>query len=439
MATLSRSLVDVAEQVSAGRPAPDLSALADRLSGSAILKIAAEVRALQAAGQPVLNLTVGDFSPKEFPIPAALAQACVRAFETGQTNYPPSDGVPELRAAIARLYERELGLRYPLESIIVQSGGRPGIYAAYLTLVDPGEAVLYPLPSWNNNYYCQLVGARAIEVPTDAANGFMPTAEALAPHIGAARLVVINTPVNPTGTVMPAEQLRAICDLILEENHRRARRGARGLYLLFDQIYWMLTFGAARHVTPVEVAPEMAAWTIMVDGISKSFAATGLRVGWTIAPPDVAQPIRDIIAHAGAWAPKPVQVATAELLDDAEAVHEYHQQMKTEAQRRLDALYQGFQAMRAAGLPVDCLAPQGAIYLSARLDLLGRSFDGRSFTSNDDIRRFVLEQAGFAVVPFDAFGFQGEPGWVRLSVGAVSLADIESGLQRLHRALERVR
>lgn len=441
MTTMSRPLVDVAEYFSADPAARrrDLSTVAAGLVGSEILKIAGEVRAMQAAGKPVLNLTVGDFSPKEFPIPQALTEATVRALETGQTNYPPADGMPELRQAIQRLYERDLGLRYPLSSIIVQSGGRPGIYATYAALIDPGEAVLYPLPSWNNNYYCQLVGARPIEVETRAADGFMPTADSLAPHIRAARLVVINTPVNPTGTVMRADHLRAICDLILAENQRRATTGERGLYLLFDQIYWMLTFGEARHVTPLEVAPEMADWTIMVDGISKSFAATGLRVGWTFAPPAVAGPIRDVIAHIGAWAPKPVQLATAELLNDVGSVHEYHGQMKREAQQRLTALCEGFGAMRAAGLPVDSLDPEGAIYLSARLNLIGREFEGRRFASSDDIRRFVLEQAGFAVVPFDAFGYQGESGWVRLSVGAVSMKDIDGGLQRLRSALERVK
>ncbi len=152
----------------------------------------------------------------------------------------------------------------------------------------------------------------------------------------------------------------------------------------------------------------------------------------------VVGPIKDIIAHVGAWAPKPIQVATADLLNDRETVEEYHSQMKVEVQNRLQALYDGFQAMRAAGLPVDCMAPEGAIYLSANLDLIGRTFDGNVFRTNEDIRQFVLEQAGFAIVAFGAFGFKDENGWFRLSVGAVSTADVKNGLQRLHAALERV-
>lgn len=441
MATTSRSPVDAAAYFGADPAASrrDLSDIAAGLIGSEILKIAGEVRTMQAAGQQVLNLTVGDFSPKEFPIPQMLTDETIAALHNGQTNYPPADGIPELRTAIQHLYERELGLRYPLSSIVVQSGGRPGIYAVYRTLINPGDAVIYPVPSWNNNHYCHMLGARPIEIETRPEDGFLPTAEAIAPHIGEARLVALNTPVNPSGTVMSAEHLRSICELILAENKRRAEQGTPAVYLLFDQIYWMLTFGEVRHYTPPEVLPEMAAYTIFVDGISKGFAATGLRVGWTIAPTALAAPIKDVVAHIGAWAPKPVQVATAELLNDVEAVHEYHVQMKGEVRARLSALYEGFEAMRAAGLPVECLSPEGAIYLSAHIDLIGREVDGAVLRTNDDIRRFVLSAAGFAVVPFNAFGFKEENGWFRLSVGAVSLQEIKDGLPRLQAALTRVK
>jgi aspartate aminotransferase len=440
MSMISRSLVDAAaywDDAPAVRHT-DLSQLAQGLIGSEILKIAADVRELQAAGKPVLNLTVGDFSPKEFPIPQLLSDATIKALQAGNTNYPPSDGMPELRKAIQQLYEQELGLRYPLSSIIVQSGGRPGILATYMALVNPGNSVIYPLPSWNNNHYCHLVGAQPIEVETRAEDGFLPTAEVIAPHIGKARLVCINSPLNPSGAVLTEDQLRAICELIVEENNRRRQQNRPAVYLLFDQIYWMLTFGDARHYTPPELVPEMAAYTVMVDGISKWCAATGLRLGWTIAPAAVAPSIKDLIAHIGAWAPKPVQLATAELLNAHSALEEYLAHMKTEAQTRLTMLYDGFQSMQAEGLPVECMSPEGAIYLSARLNLIGRDVDGETFATNDAIRRYVLDSAGFAVVPFGAFGFREENGWFRLSVGAVSQKNIEDGLPRLRDAIWRV-
>ncbi|GAC1359714.1 MAG: pyridoxal phosphate-dependent aminotransferase [Herpetosiphon sp.] len=413
-----------------------LSSLAQGMTGSEILKIAGEIRRLSAAGQEICNLTVGDFSPQQFPIPAVLAEGIMQAIEQRNTNYPPSDGMPELRQAIVDLYTRALGLTYPVDSVVIVSGARPALYGAYSALVNPGETVVYPVPSWNNNHYSYLVGARAAEVPTRAEDGFLPTAASLEPFIRDARMIALNTPLNPSGTTIEAEELRAIGQLIVDENRRREAAGERALYLLYDQIYWMLTFGAARHYTPPEVLPEMAAYTIFVDGISKAFAATGVRVGWAVAPPEIAGPMRDLVSHLGAWAPKAEQVGTAHLLNQPAAIATYHQAMLPGVQQRLDQLYRGIMAMQDAGLPVDAITPQGAIYLSARFDLIGRTVDGQRLDSNDAIRRFLLAEAGFAVVPFGAFGLRDESGWMRLSVGAVSPEQIEAALVRVRRALE---
>jgi aspartate aminotransferase len=179
MAIMNRPVVEAASYFEAKQAMPqqELSQVAAGLVGSEILKISADIRAMQAAGKPVLNLTVGDFSPKEFPVPQALTEASISALQAGHTNYPPSDGVIELRQAIQRLYTRDLGLDYPLSSIVVQSGGRPGIYATYLALLNPGDKVIYPLPSWNNNHYSHLVGAVPIEIETRREEGFLPTPE----------------------------------------------------------------------------------------------------------------------------------------------------------------------------------------------------------------------------------------------------------------------
>ncbi|MFA6958850.1 MAG: aminotransferase class I/II-fold pyridoxal phosphate-dependent enzyme [Thermoanaerobaculia bacterium] len=414
-----------------------LSSCAMGLIGSEILKIAGEIRAMIASGKSICNLTVGDFSPKEFRIPEVLETATIEALRAGQTNYPPSDGMLELRRAVVDLYECDLGLSYPLETVVIASGARPIIYAAYRAVVDPGDEVLYPLPSWNNNHYCHLVGATKVEVETGPSTNFLPTASQLRPHIRTARMVALNSPLNPTGTVLGEQQLREIVELIAEENRRRTAAGERTLYLLWDQVYWNLTFGEAHHHTPPELVPESAAWTIFVDGISKSFAATGLRVGWTVAPPLVASRMKDILGHVGAWAPRAEQLGAAALLENTSAVREYHAQMIPAVRARLARLYDALMAMKAEGLPCDAISPQGAIYLSAKFDLIGRGFDGASFTTNDAIRHLLLEEAGFAVVPFQAFGRFRDDGWMRLSVGAVSLEQIDEAIPRLRAVLDR--
>jgi aspartate aminotransferase len=244
--------------------------------------------------------------------------------------------------------------------------------------------------------------------------------------------------VNPTGAMFRADALAAICDLVLEENARRRGR-ERPLYLLYDQVYWMLAFGAIPHVTPVALRPAMTEYTISLDAISKSFAATGLRVGWALGPPDVMRYMGDLVVHMGGWAPRPEQVATAALLRSAEAIADYHRIMNRGLKERLDALYAGVRAMQSAGLPVDATAPAGAIYLSARFALAGyRTASGQWLVTNQDIRRYLLDEADFAAVPFQAFGVPDDTGWFRLSVGAVSVADIEAALPKVRRALERV-
>jgi aspartate aminotransferase len=411
-----------------------LSEMALGLVGSEILKIAAEIRTMQAEGRSIVNLTVGDFSSTEFRIPERLERGIREALARGQTNYPPSDGLLELRRAVARFVERIQGLRYPVESVLICGGARPLLYGAYRAVLDPGETVLYPVPSWNNNHYCHLSAAKSIVVRSSPANAFLPTPDDLRPHLPVSRLLVLNSPLNPTGTVFSAEALRAVALAVCEENARRAKTNARPLLVVYDQVYSCLTAASARHVDPVGLVPEIAPYVILIDGISKAFAATGLRVGWSLAPPAITARMRDIIGHVGAWAPRPEQCATAELLDDAEAVDGYLAEIRGGVGARLGALYDGLMALKAEGLPVDAIAPAGAIYLSARFALHGRA----GLVTNEDVRRWVLREAGMAVVPFQAFAYPEDDGWFRLSVGAVSVAQCTSGIARLGEALRRL-
>jgi aspartate aminotransferase len=406
-----------------------LSSLAQGLIGSEVLKIAREVRALIDSGRAVANLTVGDFSPNEFRIPQPLEDLIVENLRAGQTNYPPSEGTMDLRKSVVAFYRDKLGLSYGTDSVMIAGGSRPIIYAAYAAVVDRGDTVVYPTPSWNNNHYTYLVGGKPVELVVGADTNFMPTADMIRPYVREARLIAVCTPLNPTGTVMARSEVEAIATLVVEENERRRSAGERPLYLLWDQVYWMLTFGENKHYAPPQVVPESAAYTIFVDGISKALAATGIRVGWTVAPPAVTARMSDIIGHLGAWAPKAEQLAVAKFLTQHDDIAAFHGTMIEELQLRLNALYDGVQAMKNDGLPVDAIEPQGAIYLSARFDLIDR------FKTNEEIRKFLLDRAGFAVVPFQAFGLKRDDGWFRLSAGAVSVQDCVDGVKRVRDAL----
>ena len=436
MSPTTSTLSVAASADSASGPPFRAAQRAGSLKGSEILRIATEIRAKLAAGEKICNLTVGDFDPRQFRIPKLLEEATIEAIRRGETNYPPGIGMPVLREAVCRFYENSLGLSYPLESVLITTGSRPGVYGTYLTLVGEGERVVYGVPSWNNNYYSHMVGAEAVQIECGAADAFLPTRERLEPVVRGARMIALNSPLNPTGTAFTAESLGAICDLVLEENARRT--AAEGpLYVLYDHVYWQLTFGGVEHVNPVSLRPEMAPYTFLIDGISKAFAATGMRVGWVLGPAKGIKVMENVLTHVGTWAPRAEQVATAKLLDDTAAIATFRESLVSGVQQRLQLLYSAIQEFKAAGHRVDATEPMGAIYLSARFDLRGKTTrNGAKLATADDVRRWLLEETGMAVVPFDAFGSSTDEGWFRLSVGAVSIADIETCLPRLRAGLE---
>jgi len=413
--------------------------MAAGLLGSEILRIAAQIRAMVAEGKEVANLTVGDFAPADFPVPPALVDGIVAALRAGQTNYPPSNGLPELRAAIVEFYRRRMSLEIADGNVLVASGARPVLYATYATLCAPGDRVVFPVPSWNNNHYCHLVGAQAVRVPCTPENDFLPTRASLERAVRGARLLVLTSPCNPTGTMFGEEQLADICDLVLAENARRDA-GERPLYVLYDQVYWMLTFGGVEHVTPALLRPEIAPVTVAIDGISKALAATGLRVGWSVAPPEITSAMSDFLGHVGAWAPRAEQVATARVLSDDAVLDAHLGAMRAKLRDRLVRLHDGIEALRARGHDVRASRPQGAIYVTVYVGAAGRhTADDRLLVTDEDVRRWLLEAAGMAVVPFQAFGATEDTGWFRLSVGAVSDAALERVVPRLEEAMRTLR
>jgi aspartate aminotransferase len=413
-----------------------VSAMAETLIGSEVLRIAAEIRALTSQGKKVWNLTVGDFAPTQFRIPEFLEEEIVNAYKKGETNYPPSDGVPELRKAVQRFYKKHLNLNYPLGSVLIASGARAVLYATYRAVLDPGDIVVYPVPSWNNNHYTHLSQARGIPVLCTSDNSFLPTRKSLERAVRGAVLLSLNSPLNPTGTAFTREALSEICELVLEENYRRSS-GERPLILMYDQVYWMLTFGKTVHHHPVELQPEISKYTIYVDGISKAFAATGVRVGWATGPEEIIKRMSDIVGHMGAWAPKAEQIATANLLDNDSVIETYHKKLKGYISSSLELLYNEFKRLSDKGYPVESIPPMGAIYLSVKFDLFGRkSPRGNEIRTNEHIRQFLLNEASLAAVPFQAFGDPEESGWFRMSVGAISKEDIKQMMPSLKKAID---
>lgn len=418
------------------------SAMANSMVGSSILVIANEIRDLLARGVDVANMTVGDFDPREFPIPERLRALLVEAIEEGGTNYPPPAGLSELRQAVRQLVKRTQGLDYPLDGIAIVGGGRPSLYSTYRLLVDPGELVVFPVPSWNNHNYRDTAQVRVLAVQCRPENAFQPTAELMRPHLGEARLLVLNTPQNPSGGVMPRADVAAFGRLLVEENQRRERQGRKPLHLLYDQIYRPIVFDHHEHWSPVSLVPECAPYVIHADGVSKGFAGTGLRCGWLVGPPAIARKVVALLTHVGAWAPKPVQLATARFLDDADAMAAWELEMIHRVRTRLEALHEGMAALQTDGFSVDFIEPQGAIYMSLRFGLEGRvTPEGEVLRGSEAIRAYLLRAAHFALVPFSAFGVaaEDEDGWFRASVGAVSVAQVRQAFPRLRAALAALR
>lgn len=411
-----------------------VSVLASALVGSEIIKIGNEVNEMKRKGASIANLTIGDFDPNIYPIPAELKAGIVDAYHANQTNYPPADGVLQLRETVSALLKDRYDLDYNSNSIMVSGGSRPLIYATFLALVDPGDTVVFPAPSWNNNHYCHLTSANAIAVETDAAHNFMPTAAQLKPHLKGATLLALCSPLNPTGTMFDADSLAEICDVILEEN---ASRGAdeKPLYLMYDQIYSLLTFGK-EHVNPVSLRPAMREFTVFVDGSSKCLAATGVRVGWGFGPEDVLNKMKALVGHMGAWAPKAEQVAMAKYFADKPQVDTFLASFKGQIQDSLNALYVGFNDLKSEGFHVDAVEPMGAIYLTIKIDYIGKTTeDGQLLKDSTDVNFYLIKEAGAALVPFSAFGNDNNMPWFRASVGACSLQDIKDMLPRIKAAL----
>ncbi len=419
------------------RPAKlKLSKLANGLTSLSISKLSEKIDEKNRKGQDICNFTLGDFSPKYFPIPQKLEEEIITAYHQKHTNYPFVGGMRELREAIAKHLKLFGQFNYKPNEIIVTSGARPLTYILFRTVVNPGEKIIYTVPSWNNQHFIYLTNATPIVISAKPENNFLVTAKDLKPHIKKAALITLNSPLNPSGTIFNQQTLKEIFDLIVTENERRLQKKQKPLYIFFDIIYWLLIYNENKCTSPLKLNKKIRNYAVFIDGISKCFAATGVRLGWAFGPQPIIEKMRSMLAHLGAWAPKPEQIGTARFLQDHQVVANFINKFKKEILIRLNIFYTVIQELKTQGYKVDAIEPQGAIYLSIKFDLIGaKTQSNKTLKTVDDILNYLLDETKIAVVPFYFFGMKETLPWFRLSVGTCSVAEAKKATDRIRKSI----
>ena len=385
----------------------------DSIAESATLAVDAKAKALRAEGRPVIVFGAGE---PDFPTPDPIVEAAARACHDPRMHrYTPAGGLPELKEAIAAKTARDSGLHVAPAQVLVTNGGKQAIYEAFATLLDPGDEVLVQAPYWTTYpESIRLAGGVPVVVPTDETTGYLATLDqlqaALTPRT---KVLLFVSPSNPTGAVYPPEQVAAIGRWALEH----------GLWVLTDEIYEHLTYGDARFSSlPVQV-PELAERCVVVNGVAKTYAMTGWRVGWMIGPTDVVKAATNLQSHATSNVANVSQAAAvAALTGDLSAV----QTMRAAFDRRRQTMT----AMLNEIPGVACPEPQGAFYCYPSVkQLLGREVRGRRAATSTELAALILDEAEVAVVPGEAFG---TPGYLRLSY-ALGDDDLVEGISRLQK------
>jgi len=391
-----------------------LTRRAHGIQPSATLAVDTRAKALAAQGRDIVNFGVGE---PDFPTPPSAVRGAHAAIDEGFTRYTPAAGVVELREAVAEKLHRDNGLDYDPADIVVSTGAKQSLYNALQVLCEEGDEVLVPSPYWvTYPEQVRLAGGVPVPVETDPERGYvLDVADLEAKLSPRTRLLILNSPCNPTGAVYPAEVVEAAAEFVLEHD----------LYLVSDEIYEKLVYHGAVHTSPAAVSPEVKRRTVVVNGVSKAFAMTGWRIGFAAADPAVAKAMARLQGHVTSGANSVAQkAALAALRGDAEAVT----RMVAEFETRRDYMVRRLEAMPGLVVP----DPRGAFYVLPSLgELTGREIAGRSIRNGADLAMALLEGSGVAVVPGAAFG---RPDAVRLSYAA-AMDDIEKGLDRMEKAL----
>ena len=399
-------------------PPPPSAGISARIGGiaeSATLAVDARAKALKAAGRPVIGFGAGE---PDFPTPDYIVEAAVEACRDPRNHrYTPAGGLPELRQAIADKTRRDSGYDVSPAQVLVTNGGKQAIYEAFATLLDPGDEVLLPAPYWTTYPEAiQLAGGVPVEVLADESQGYKVSVDQLAAaRTQRTKALLFCSPSNPTGAVDTPEEAEAIGRFALEA----------GLWVVTDEIYEHLTYGGATTVSLPVVVPELADRCLVVNGVAKTYAMTGWRVGWLIGPQAVVKAATNLQSHATSNVNNVAQrAAIAALQGDLSAVAT----MREAFDRRRQTMVRMLNEIDG----VECPEPTGAFYAYPSVrGVLGTQIAGRTPTTSAELAEVILEEAEVAVVPGEAFG---APGYLRLSY-ALGDADLVEGVTRLQKLL----
>jgi aspartate aminotransferase len=400
-------------------PHPRISARVSAIAESATLAVDTKAKALRAAGRPVIGFGAGE---PDFPTPGYIVEAAQRACaEPRFHKYTPAAGLPELREAVAAKTARDSGYQVKPSQVLITNGGKQAVYEAFATLLDPGDEVLLPTPYWTTYpEVITLAGGVPVPVMTDERSGYRASvADLEAACTSRTKLLVFVSPSNPTGAVYPPGQVAEIGQWAAE----------RGLWVATDEIYEHLVYGEAHFASIPVAAPEIADRCVVLNGVAKTYAMTGWRVGWMIGPPDVVKAAINLQSHATSNVCNVAQAAAlAAVTGDLSAVAE----MRAAFDRRRLAM-----TTMLNDIPgVICPLPEGAFYCYPSVKgVLGKELAAGRPASSAELAEVILDHADVAVVPGEAFG---TPGYFRLSC-ALGDADLEEGITRLGKLLAQAR
>src|SRR3954453_8644545 len=394
-------------------PERRVSARLGAIAESATLKVAAKAKALKAEGRPVIGFGAGE---PDFPTPGYIVDVAAEACRDAKNHrYTPAGGLPELKKAIVEKTRRDSGLEVGPAQVLVTNGGKQAIYEAFAAMLDPGDEVIVPAPYWTTYPEAiQLAGGVPVEVLADETQDYKVTVEQLkAARTERTKVLLFVSPSNPTGAVYTADEIRAIGQWVEDS----------GLWVLTDEIYEHLVYDDVETGSLPVLCPELADHTVVVNGVAKTYAMTGWRGGWVIAPPDLAAAAANLQSHATSNVSNVSQrAALAAVTGDLSAVAD----MRAAFDRRRQTIVSMLNEIDG----VFCPMPQGAFYAYPQvLGLLGREYDGRVIASSSDLADYILDQAEVAVVPGEAFG---TPGYLRLSY-ALGDDDLVEGITRLQK------